>query len=167
MFFFVLYFTRSNVLYSCHALICFTYPECLHPLQVSLIFPSVFIPVFPVSLCQFVLYVQVSQQVFSRDPAFLLHFKDDGTKKIQKNGCFFSLYHLLPDLLCYILLHSHFHKLQSVSFQMVPRICISLLQGLSYRQLDLGMSFRWKLKKGGYKKKLILVRFRYVHTSYP
>ena len=31
---------------------------------------------------------------------------------------------------------SHFHKLQSVSFQMVTRICISLLQGLSYRQLQ-------------------------------
>ena len=35
---------------------------------------------------------------------------------------------------------SHFHKLQSVFFQMVPRICISLLQSLSYRQLDLSMS---------------------------
>jgi hypothetical protein len=38
-------------------------------------------------------------------------------------------------------LTSHFHKLQNVSFQMVPRICIFLLQGLRYRQLDLGMSF--------------------------
>jgi hypothetical protein len=32
-----------------------------------------------------------------------------------------------------------FYKLQIVSFQMVSRICISLLQVLSYRQLDLGM----------------------------
>jgi hypothetical protein len=32
----------------CHALICFTCPcDCLHPLQVSIIFPGVFIPVFP------------------------------------------------------------------------------------------------------------------------
>jgi hypothetical protein len=36
---------------------------------------------------------------------------------------------------------------------MVPRICISLLQGLSYRQIDLGMSFRRKLgEKRGLKK---------------
>uniref|UniRef100_A0A8C7PYZ9 Ferredoxin 1 n=1 Tax=Oncorhynchus mykiss TaxID=8022 RepID=A0A8C7PYZ9_ONCMY len=34
---------------------------------------------------------------------------------------------------------SHFHKRQSVYFQMILRICISLLQVLSYRQLDLGM----------------------------
>ena len=46
---------------------------------------------------------------------------------------------------------SHFHKLQSVSFQMVPRKCISLLQVLSYRQLDLSMSFHAKyvFKRGG------------------
>ena len=31
--------------------------------------------------------------------------------------------------------------IQSVSFQMVSRLCISLLQVLSYRQLGLGMSF--------------------------
>ena len=37
--------------------------------------------------------------------AFLLHFKDD--LKI-KNKKFISLYYLLPDLMCYILLHS-FH----------------------------------------------------------
>ena len=66
---------------------------------------------------------------------------------VEKNG--WSLYFLLPDLLCYILLHSHFHKLQSVSFQMIPIICISLLQGLSYRQLDLVCHFRRKLKKSG------------------
>ncbi|CDQ77830.1 unnamed protein product [Oncorhynchus mykiss] len=46
----------------CHTLISFTCPRCcLHPLQVSLVFPNVFIPVFPVSLCQFVLYVKSSQ----------------------------------------------------------------------------------------------------------
>ena len=45
---------------------------------------------------------------------------------------------------------SHFHKLQSVSFHMVPSMCISLLQGLSYRKLDLVMShFRWNLNKRG------------------
>ena len=44
-------------------------------------------------------------------------------------------------------LASHFHKLLSVSFQMVSIICISLLQVLSYRQLDLGMSFQAK-KRG-------------------
>ena len=42
---------------------------------------------------------------------------------------------------------SHFHKLQSVSFQMVTRICISLLQVLSYRQLNMGMSFLAKIEK--------------------
>jgi hypothetical protein len=36
---------------------------------------------------------------------------------------------------------SYFHKLQSVSFQMLSRICIYLFQVLSYRQLELGMSF--------------------------
>jgi hypothetical protein len=30
---------------------------------------------------------------------------------------------------------------------MVPRICISLLQGLSYRQVDLSMSFQVKFEK--------------------
>ena len=67
--------------------------------------------------------------------AFLLHFKDDGTKKMVG----FSLYCLLTDLLCYILLHS-FHIY--TNFKVFPfRKCISWLQGLSYRQLDLGMSF--------------------------
>ena len=48
--------------------------DLLHPLQVSLIIPGVYIPVFPVSLCQFVLYVfQVNQQ-FSRAPAFSILF---------------------------------------------------------------------------------------------
>ena len=45
---------------------------------------------------------------------------------------------LLTNLLCYILIHSiHISTyLKGVSFQMVPRICTPLLQGLSYRQLD-------------------------------
>ena len=36
---------------------------------------------------------------------------------------------------------SHFHKLQSVTFQIISIIGISLLKCLSYRQLDLGISF--------------------------
>jgi hypothetical protein len=36
---------------------------------------------------------------------------------------------------------------------MVPKICIFLLQDLSYRKLDLGMSFRQKkIKKGAIPK---------------
>jgi hypothetical protein len=62
-------------------------------------------------------------------------------------------------LVCYVIysptLISHFHKLQRVSFQMVSIICISLLQVLSYRQLDLGMSFQAKIEKKG----LVLNRF--------
>ena len=61
----------------------------------------------------------------------------------------FSFYYLLPDILCNILLHS-FHistNFKVYPFQMVPRICISLLQGLSYRHLDLGMSFRRTLEE--------------------
>ena len=61
------------VMADCHSLLYFTCScKCLHPFQVSLIFPSVLIPVFPVSLCQFILYVsQVNQRVF---PVLLLLF---------------------------------------------------------------------------------------------
>ena len=54
--------------------------------------------------------------------AFLLHFKDDGTKK---SVLFFTRSNALysPTLI------SHFHKLLSVSFPMATIICISLLQG--------------------------------------
>jgi hypothetical protein len=69
--------------------------------------------------------------------AFLLHFKDDGA--IQKNSCFLLV---LSFIRCNVLYSptflSHVHELQSVSIQMVLIICISLFQGLSYRQLDLG-----------------------------
>ena len=52
-----------------HALVCFTCPcDCLHPLQVSLTIPGVFIPVFPVSLCQIVLFV--NQRFCVSAPAF-------------------------------------------------------------------------------------------------
>jgi hypothetical protein len=78
--------------------------------------------------------------------AFVLYFKDDG-KKEEKKPYVFSLYYLLPDLMCHILLHE-FH-IQSVSFQMVSRICISLLQVLSSRQLDLGLSFWSENEKKG------------------
>ena len=62
-----------KVHHDCHTLISFTCPHyCLHPLQVLLVFPSVFIPVFPVSLCQFVLYVFKSSSGFSRSRAFYL-----------------------------------------------------------------------------------------------
>ena len=72
--------------------------------------------------------------------AFLLHFKDDGTKKIiQKNGCFL-LCIIFYQIYCVIFYYIPF-IFQTVSYQMVPRICISLLQDLTYRQLDLGMSF--------------------------
>jgi hypothetical protein len=44
---------------------------------------------------------------------------------------------------------SYFHKLQNVSFQMVSRICISLLRVLSYRQLKFGYVILGEnLKKG-------------------
>jgi hypothetical protein len=72
--------------------------------------------------------------------AFLLHFKDDSEN--YKKNVFFSMYYLLPDLMCFILLDSFQISINfSVSFQMIPRICISFLHGLSYRQLDFGMKF--------------------------
>ena len=46
--------------------------DCLHPLQVSLIIPGVYIPVFPVSLCQFVLNIFQVNQRFSRTPVSIL-----------------------------------------------------------------------------------------------
>jgi hypothetical protein len=70
--------------------------------------------------------------------AFLLHFKDDGTKKYKRKVVFFFVLSFTRSILLY---SPTFHKVQNVSFQMVPRIYISLLQGLSYRQLVLGMSF--------------------------
>uniref|UniRef100_A0A8C7L1D1 cGMP-dependent protein kinase n=1 Tax=Oncorhynchus kisutch TaxID=8019 RepID=A0A8C7L1D1_ONCKI len=70
--------------------------------------------------------------------AFLLHFKD-GTKKYKRKVFFFFVLSFTRSIVLYSpMFPSHFHKVQSVSFQMLPRI--SLLQGLSYSQLDLGMS---------------------------
>jgi hypothetical protein len=58
---------------NCHTLICFTCPcACLHPLQVSPIFPiipCVFIPVFSVCLCQLVLFAK-STSSFLLAPVF-------------------------------------------------------------------------------------------------
>ena len=77
--------------------------------------------------------------------AFLLHFKDDGKKMPI---IFFEIFFTRSDVLYShtIILHFNF---KSVSFQMVSGICISLLQGLSYRQLDLGMQFQAKMYKRG------------------
>ena len=75
---------------------------------------------------------------------FLLHFNNGGRKRLV--GFFFVFSSTKSIVLYSPTFNSHFHKLQSVSFQMVPRICIALIQGLSYKQLDLGMSFRQKLK---------------------
>ena len=65
------------------------------------------------------------------------------SKMMKKNNVF--LFELLSFTRSNVLYSTtfilNFHKVQSVSFQMVSRICISLLQVLSYRQLDLGMSF--------------------------
>ena len=87
--------------------------------------------------------------------AFLLHFKDDGKKNWRKLFFFFVLSFTRCNVLYSPKLISHLHKLQSVSCQMVSRICISLLQVLSYRQLDLGMSFQAKIEK----KARIIKRF--------
>ena len=52
--------------------------------------------------------------------------------------------------------NSHLHILESVFFQMVPRICKSLVLGLSYRQLEMGMSSGGNLKKEGGSSKRFL-----------
>ena len=71
---------------------------------------------------------------------FLWHFKEGGRKRLV--GFLFIFSSTRSIVLYSPTFNSHLHKLQSVSFQMVPGICISLVQVLSYRQLDLGMSFR-------------------------
>lgn len=76
--------------------------------------------------------IGITTRVMARYGAFLLYFKDGGRKKRKR--LLFTLYFLLPDLLFYIPLHSNHISInvesQSVFFQMVPRICISLLQEL-------------------------------------
>ena len=83
--------------------------------------------------------------------AFLLHFKEIYNKNTKERLIFVFVLSFTrtigvdsPTFL------THFHELQSVSFQMVPRTCISLLQGLSHRQLDLSMSFQAKIFKKGW-----------------
>jgi hypothetical protein len=65
------------------------------------------------------------------------------SKMVQKKRLFFFfvLSFTRSKMLYSAPLIEHFHKLQSVSFQMVSRICTSMLQVLSYRQLDLDMLF--------------------------
>ena len=68
--------------------------------------------------------------------AFLLYFKDDDTKKYKRTvGFFFVLSFTRYIVLDSPTFFSHLPKCQSVSFQMVPRKCISLVQGLSYRKV--------------------------------
>ena len=82
---------RALAPWTCHTLICFTCPrDCLHPLQVSLVFPCVFIPVFPVSLYQFVLYVQVNQLVVPVHLLFSILFLL--VLPILTLACFWTLY---------------------------------------------------------------------------
>ena len=77
--------------------------------------------------------------------AFVLHFKDDGTKKIQFFFCFFFVLSLTrSNVFYYTTFLTHFHKIQSVSFQMVSRVCISLLQVLSYSHVDVISGDSWK-----------------------
>ena len=95
--------------------------------------------------CHLVDTIIITTRVMARTGTFLLHFKDGGGKTIVVFFFVFSStrYIVLYSPTC----NSHFHKLQNVCFQMVPRICMSLLQGLSYRQLDLGMSFQERIEK--------------------
>ena len=71
-------------------------------------------------------------------------------KNKKKTHVFFFVLSFTRSLVLYYpKLISHFHKLQNVSFQRVSRICTSLIQVLSDRQLDLGMSFQAKIGKKG------------------
>jgi hypothetical protein len=70
--------------------------------------------------------------------AFGLHFKDNGTKKYKNIvGFFFVLSFTISIVLYSPTFLSHFH--QSVYFQMVPRKCISLLQGRSLQAVRFGL----------------------------
>ena len=84
------------------------------------------------------IFIQIIPSILSVCLAVLGHLKDDAATIKNRKRMFISLYFLLPDLLVLYspTFNSHFHKIQSVSFQMIPRICISLPLGLSYRQLD-------------------------------
>ena len=71
----------------------------------------------------------------------LVYFKDATTIKEQKNACLFPCISSTRSIVLYsTTFNSHLHKLQSVFYQKVTRICISLLLGLSYRLVELGMS---------------------------
>ena len=78
--------------------------------------------------------------------AFLLHFKDDGKKK-KKNFFFFVLSNVLypPTFIS----HFTFPQTSKCFLSNGIRICKSLLQVLTYRQLDLGMSFQAKMEENG------------------
>ena len=66
--------------------------------------------------CHLVDRIGITTRVMAGRGTFLFHFKESGRKK------FFSLYFLLSDVLCYILLPSiHISTNFSVSFQMVPK----------------------------------------------
>ena len=82
--------------------------------------------------------IRITTRVTAITMAFLLHFKG-GRKRLL--GFFFVFSSTRSIVLYSPTSLSHLLKRQSVSFQMVPIICVSLLQGLSYRQLDLGMSY--------------------------
>ena len=92
--------------------------------------------------------IGITTRVMARFGTFLLRFKDGGRKK--KTVVFVFVFSSTRSIVLYSpTFNSHFHKLQSVSFQMVPIIRMSLLKGLSYRQLDWECHFRQKLKKNG------------------
>ena len=83
--------------------------------------------------------------------AGIIHYGLSFAFQIQNNCFFVFVSSFTRSIVLYsTTLFSNFHKLKSVSFQMLPRICISLLQGLNYRQLDLGMSFLVIKKKKCY-----------------
>ena len=56
--------------------------------------------------CHLMFFIQIIHSILSVCLAVLGHLKDDAATIKNRKCMFISLYFLLPDLLCYILLHS-------------------------------------------------------------
>ena len=70
----------------------------------SLIFEVLSKPLL--SYCCHLFFIQIIPSILSVCLAVLGHLKDDAATIKNRKRVFISLYFLLPDLLCYILLHS-------------------------------------------------------------
>ena len=72
----------------------------------SLIFEVICLKLCSAIFCHLMLFIQIIPSIVSVCVAVLVHLKDDAATIKNRKRMFISLYFILPDLLCYILLHS-------------------------------------------------------------